>query len=257
MTDYQGFPQTHWSLVRRAGAPDATARQEALAILLSRYQPALRSYLRVVRQMNEADADDLLQAFIADQVLGNELLRRADQSRGRFRTLLLASLNNFAIDRARAAQRRAADPLASDSAADEEMPGPHAAVEAEWARALVHEVLQAMRAECERTGRRDVWRVFESRVLAEIFGPQAAVTPYEQLAAELRLQTPAQAANLLVTGKRMYARLLRVAVAEYEPDPEDIDAEIADLRRILAAVTPLGDDSSEAPGINDNKLDVE
>ena len=45
----------------------------------------------------------------------------------------------------------------------------------------------------------------------------------------------AQAANLLVTAKRMYARLLRLAVGEYESDPDAIDHEIADLRRLLAA----------------------
>jgi hypothetical protein len=33
----------------------------------------------------------------------------------------------------------------------------------------------------------------------------------------------------------MYARLLRLAVGEYESDPDAIDHEIADLRRLLAA----------------------
>src|SRR5881394_3617737 len=69
---YQPFPNTHWSLVRRAGRGAASAngeagglgpddpagRRDALAILLSRYQPALRSYLRVVRHMPSAEADE-------------------------------------------------------------------------------------------------------------------------------------------------------------------------------------------------------
>jgi DNA-directed RNA polymerase specialized sigma24 family protein len=239
MTDYHAFPPTHWSLVRRAGTSDAAARQEALALLLARYQPALHSYLRVVRQMSDADADDLVQAFIADRMLGHELLRRADQSRGRFRTLLLTSLNNYAIDRLRAGRRHLAEPLEGDGAADCTAPDPPVAVEAAWARALVHDVLRAMKTECHETGRKDVWRVFEARVLSEIFR-EAPVAPYETLAAELKLSTPAQAANLLVTAKRTYARLLRAAVAEYEAAPEDIDAEIADLRRILSAAGVSG-----------------
>lgn len=251
MTDYHAFPQTHWSLVRRAGAPDAAARQEALALLLGRYQPALHSYLRVVRHMSDADADDLVQAFIADRMLGQELLRRADQARGRFRTLLLTSLNNFAIDRLRAGRRHSAEPLEAGDAPDRAAASPPVAVEAAWARALVHDVLRAMKMECQETGRQDVWRVFEARVLAEIFR-EAPVVAYETLAAELKLSTPAQAANLLVTAKRTYARLLRAAVAEYEAAPEDIDAEIADLRQILSAAgmpgtTPAGeqDDGEE------------
>ena len=46
---FHPFPNTHWSLVRRAGGVDASdpeARREALSRLLARYEPALKSYLR-------------------------------------------------------------------------------------------------------------------------------------------------------------------------------------------------------------------
>jgi DNA-directed RNA polymerase specialized sigma24 family protein len=232
-TVYQRFPSTHWSLVRRAGtAAEPEARRQALAVLLTRYLPALRSYLRLVRQIPSADADDLLQAFITDQFLQRDLLARADRSRGRFRTLLLTCLNNFVATRARTAAARTADLLAEPPLADGRVPEPPLAVECAWARALVHEVLEAMREECARTGRPDIWAVFEGRVLAEIFADGTCVS-YKELAARLHLGSPGQAANLLVTAKRMYARLLRAAVSEYELEPEDVDAEIADLRRIL------------------------
>lgn len=231
--DYQPFPQTHWSLVRRAGQPALASRREALAVLLGRYQPALRSYLRFVRKLPADQADDLLQAFIADQLLEQNLIARADESRGKFRTLLLTSLNNFAISRSRQAKLRSAESLPETPAPSAE-PGPERVVQAAWARALVHEVIAAMREECRQAKRSDIWLVFEGRILAEIFGT-GPVLAYEDLAAQLRLQSPAQAANLLVTAKRMYVRLLRVAVAEYEAVPEDVDAEIAELRGILAA----------------------
>src|SRR4051794_14531288 len=76
--EYHPFPKTHWSLVRRAGGNEETdrqARKAALAALLARYQPALRSYLRVVRRMPADAADDLLQDFIADKLLEQDLLR--------------------------------------------------------------------------------------------------------------------------------------------------------------------------------------
>jgi hypothetical protein len=243
--DYQPFPNTHWSLVQRAGETDAAARREALAALLGRYQPALRSYLRFVKRLSPEDADELLQAFIADRLLEHELIRRADQTRGRFRTLLLTSLNNFAISRGRAARVRAAEAFDADGEGIGAGAGgvsPDMVVEAAWARALVHDVIEAMRQECARSQRADVWAVFEGRILAEVFG-KGRVVPYEELAAGLKLESPSQAANLLVTAKRMYARLLRLAVGEYETDPDAIDAEIADLRRILAA-----DDSENSSG---------
>jgi hypothetical protein len=233
---YQPFPTTHWSLVRRAGTGDAAARREALTVLLTRYRPALRTYLRAVKRMSAEQADELLQAFIADQLLERQLAARADPARGRFRTFLLASLNNYVVDQQRTQKWRAAealDPEVSEAEGCGAACSPEAIVEAAWAKALVRDVLEAMRCECAATARSDVWAVFEGRILAEIFGTGGTVS-YDSLAAALQLKSPAQAANLLVTAKRMYARLLRLAVGEYESDADAVEAEIADLRRVLA-----------------------
>jgi RNA polymerase sigma-70 factor (ECF subfamily) len=232
---YHPFPNTHWSLVRRAGEEDAGVRREALGVLLVRYAPALRSYLRVVKKVPTEQVEDLVQGFIAERMLEGEIIARADPARGRFRALLLTSLNNYAASRWRAERVRRGEMLGEQA---EEMPSatsaPAVAVEAAWARTLVRDVLAAMRRECMVTERADVWAVFEGRILAEIFG-EGDVVPYEVLATELGLKTPGQAANLLVTGKRMYARLLRQAVGEYEREPAAVEAEIADLQRVLAA----------------------
>src|SRR4051812_18433366 len=101
---YVPFPDTHWSLVRRAGFEEGTARKEALTTLLIRYEPALLSYLMIVRRMKADEARDLLQEFITDSVLEYELLRHIRQERGRFRTFLLTCLNRFAISRFRKAK---------------------------------------------------------------------------------------------------------------------------------------------------------
>ena len=77
---FHPFPQTHWSLIRRAGGVDAAnpeERREALSRLLARYEPALKSYLRLVRRMPAGEADDLLQTFITDRLLEHQLLGRA------------------------------------------------------------------------------------------------------------------------------------------------------------------------------------
>ena len=95
---YQPFPNTHWSLIRRAGQTGEAqfAARKALAVLLTRYESPLGcgATSRVVRRLGD-DVDDVLQAFVADKLLEREMLRHADEGRGRFRTFLLTSLNNF------------------------------------------------------------------------------------------------------------------------------------------------------------------
>jgi len=236
----QPFPETHWSLVRLAGTGKGEAQRRALTTLLLRYEPALLAYLRRKWRMTEEQSRDLLQEFIAHKILEYELLRHAEEGRGRFRTLLITSLNNFAVDRFRGSKHSRAEPLGEieHMSAGKRQPQPAAIFEAAWARSLVQAVLQNMKAECDRTKRNDVWHVFESRILAELFEGRDPI-PYEKLAVDLQLGSPSQAANLLVTGKRMYARLLRSAIAEYEMLDADIDAEISEL--CLALEVPEGE----------------
>jgi DNA-directed RNA polymerase specialized sigma24 family protein len=229
---FHPFPNTHWSLVKRAGFADEDARREALWTLLERYQPALRSYLLYVRRMPADAADELLQAFIAERILEHELVRKADHNIGRFRAFLLTSLNHFATSHYRSERIRATQTLAAEACMKMEA-AVDANVEAAWARELIHGVIKAMRQECTESGREDIWTVFESRVLARILNNQDPAS-YEDLATRLSLSSPVQAANLLVTAKRMYMRMLRAAVSEYEMEPADVDEEIKDLWGILA-----------------------
>jgi hypothetical protein len=155
---------------------------------------------------------------------------------------LLTSLNNYVSSWHRSDSKALRSGAADSAQVPEEKfareqprageASPAAELEAAWARTLVRNVLEAMRNHCLADGRSDVWTVFEGRVLAEIFEDQEPV-PYEKLAETLELGSPTQAANLLVTGKRLYARLLRVAVSEYERGDADVEAEIAELRAIL------------------------
>ena len=90
----------------------------------------------------------------------------------------------------------------------------------------------------------DIWNIFKERILGPFFQSRAAAS-YEELARRFQLASPTTAANLLVTGKRMYARLLRAAVGEYEMEADSINAEIADLWQILAKSSNAEDHFSE------------
>jgi DNA-directed RNA polymerase specialized sigma24 family protein len=92
------FQTTRWHLVRRA---DDMA---ALDLLIRIYWKPLYVYLRQ-RGLERNEAQDSLQDFLAGLTERGSILR-ATPSRGRFRTFLLASLNNFLKDRGKAALRK-------------------------------------------------------------------------------------------------------------------------------------------------------
>ena len=84
----------------------AESGREALSGFCEAYWPPLYSFLRH-RGHSSADAQDLVQSFFA-HLLEQNTLSRADRQKGRLRTFLLGSLQNFLYneyDRARASKR--------------------------------------------------------------------------------------------------------------------------------------------------------
>jgi hypothetical protein len=90
-----------------------------------------------------------------------------------------------------------------------------------------------MRAECEGTGRRQLWQLFECRVLRPVFDGHRP-TPYAELAEALAYAGRDQAMNALITARRMFARILRSVVAEYVTNDQAIEDEIHDLMAIVS-----------------------
>ena len=88
------FQSTRWTLVlsARASDPRKTARK-ALSDFCEAYWPPLYSFLRL-RGHASAEAQDLVQGFFA-HLLEKDTLSRADKEKGRLRTFLLGSLQNF------------------------------------------------------------------------------------------------------------------------------------------------------------------
>jgi len=91
------FQKTSWELVR--AAPNV----EALDALIRKYWKPLYFFVRQ-RGFGNEEAKDIVQEFLAI-ALEHHMIPRADPLRGRFRTFLLAALNNFLKDRRRARGR--------------------------------------------------------------------------------------------------------------------------------------------------------
>jgi DNA-directed RNA polymerase specialized sigma24 family protein len=234
------FPSTHWSLVAEAAQEDAGGKRQALGRLLIRYLPALRTHLVYGKRLAPDHADDLLQEFLADKILERDLLGRANQQLGKFRTFLLTALDRFVLNRIRDAGAKKRAPAAGAQLAGgdwaEHLPspqGPADSFDVAWARGVLSQALDQMRVECEQSGRRDLWDVFQCRVV----GPTLEGTEpldYRQLTRRFGFRSPSEASNILVTAKRMYARALRGVVGQYARDDQEIDIEITELRGILA-----------------------
>lgn len=232
------FPSTHWSLVAAAGHKDHEQKRRALARLVGKYLPAMRTHLVLKKRLPPERADDLLQSFLVSKVLEQDLVARAERGRGRFRTFLLTALDRFALNQAeyeRAKKRSPGDKLCRDAEWDaiDSAAAPDEAFDVEWARRVLDQAVSAMRRQCEESRRPDLWVVFEARVLAPTLDG-VEPTPYGELAARFGWASPSQGSNVLVTANRMFVRVLRAIVGEYEKEPADVDAEIADLRRILS-----------------------
>jgi RNA polymerase sigma-70 factor (ECF subfamily) len=238
------FPTTQWALIDRAREEDSQGRRPALDELLRCYWPALRVHLLIRRAGSPDEIDDLLQGFITSRILDSNLVATATPSRGKFRTLLLTSLDRYVIDQRRraSAQKRdrarevslvdaGADGLPVDSAS----PAASHEFDVAWVRQVLRQSVDRLRLECDRQHRIDLWKLFDARILRPAIDDAEPVA-YEQLVAELGYKSPSQAWNALVTVKRMFERSLRAVVAEYvgEADEKVVEQEIEDLHLLLA-----------------------
>ena len=231
------FPATRWSLVGRAATRGTENGRLALAELLQIYLPALRGYLTVSLRIDEYRADDLLQGFLADKVLQQDLIAQADRERGKFRSFLLTGLKRFVIDefRRETAQQRSPGGAMRDiddyAAQIESAPEPSDIFDRIWAQEVLGEVMRRMRDEL--SDQLPTWVIFESRVLLPI--TDGAVAPsHDDLAKRFDLPSASHASNLLGTAKRTFRRIFRGVVAEYTSEESEIDVEIDDLWRIFS-----------------------
>ena len=239
------FLTTRWSLILSSidrGGEEGKAR-EALAQLCRIYWRPIFAF--ICRRGNRLeDAQDLTQDFFL-MILKGDLLQRASADRGRFRSLLLKSLQNFLIDShaKEHARKRGGDVqfVSWDewmAEAPSQFAIPASAVEswraerifdARWAATLAEQALRRLQEECESRGRRRVFDVLSTALTAD-----REDVSYEKLGRELGVGT-AEIKRLLHQLRQRYRQLLREEVAETVEKPGEVDAELHYLVTALAA----------------------
>src|SRR5262245_11821605 len=235
------FATTRWSVVLAASDGDSPAADEALAKLYETYYYPLYGYLRG-RRHDISDAEDLTQAFFA-QLLEKKVLRHADPARGRFRSFLLKSLQNFVVnehDRQHAKKRAPAAPLlpldfgvAEQRYQLEPATGetPERIFDRRWAQALLECALTRLAG--EQAGRGHQY----ARLKLYLTGEQPQVG-YADTAAALGISEGA--VKVAVHRLRKRFRALVTEEVEHTVDsPDEVESEIRHLLAAVAADAPL------------------
>jgi RNA polymerase sigma-70 factor (ECF subfamily) len=207
-----------------------TRSQRALAELAQLYWFPLYAYIR--RQGHPpAQAEDLTQDFFA-RLLEKKSLAAIDRTKGKFRSFLLASLQNFLHnerDKAHAHKRGGGqqtiplDALTAESRYALEPADtltPERVFERRWAWAVLDQVLLRLQQRYETQGQQLLFAALKPSLTTRL---DAAA--HAQLARDLNMTQGALtvAAHRL---RRRYREMLREEIAHTVPDPALIDEEI-------------------------------
>ena len=241
--DQQGgaanFNTTHWSIVLAcADEADSEKAGQALASLFQTYWYPLYVYARR-RGLSEDDAKDAVQGFCL-HLQEKHALAKADRERGKFRTFLLSSLQNFlANERERAqAQKRGGgrefirlDAEEADARYRLEPAHsmtPEVLFEKRWAHALLEQTLANLRTDFVTRGK---GRLFDG--LSSFLTSDLHETSYQAAGDQLGL--PLSAIKTTVHRlRRDYREKLREEIARTVGSPDEIEDELLYLRKVLA-----------------------
>jgi DNA-directed RNA polymerase specialized sigma24 family protein len=241
------FVTTRWSLILSAanlGSEEQKAR-DALAELCRTYWRPIFSFVQA-RGYSVEDAQDLTQDFFVIILKDNWLLH-ADRNRGRFRSLLLRSLQNFLINAAEKAHARkrggdvefiswddwmaeAPSELSISAQALDSLP-PERLFDLSWATTVVEHALRRLREECESKGK--LW-LFQA--LSPHLPEERDEVSYATLSADLGVAETVVKKQLHKMRQR-YRSLLCDEVSQTVEDPGDVDDEIRYLCASLATGT--------------------
>ena len=229
----RAFVTTRWSLVlsaAKSGSGEGNA-QDALAELCRTYWRPIFSFV-CRRGYSTQDAQDLTQDFFV-RILERNWLEHANPHRGRFRSLLLKSLQNFLINATEKAHARkrggdvkfvswddwmseAPSPIPISAQAFDSLP-PEQLFDLRWAVTVVEQALRRLREECEGKGKLRLFHALSGYLAAE-----RDEVSYSKLSTALGVAETS-------VKKQLRSMLLRDEVAHTVADPTEVEDEIRHL----------------------------
>jgi RNA polymerase sigma factor (sigma-70 family) len=232
------FAPTRWSVVLGAARGDSTHARESLEHLCRNYWPPIYAFVR--RQGHSPhDAQDLTQEFFA-RLLEKHWLADVQQSKGRFRSFLLASVKHFLAnewDKARAQKRGGGQtliPIDTNSIETSIGVEPASALTAEklfdrrWALTLLDHVLHRLGEEFTNDGK---GALFEQ--LKPTLTEASRSVPYAEIATKLSMSEGAVKVTVHRLRQR-YRELVREEIAATVASRAEVEDEIRNLFAALA-----------------------
>jgi RNA polymerase sigma factor (sigma-70 family) len=226
-------------LSAQSGAP---SYKEALAELCKLYWYPLYAYIRRYG-FSSHDAQDLTQGFFLD-LLERKALTRVDQQKGKFRSFLLASLQNFLSNeahRARCLKRGGhvefvyLDLKGAENRYGQEEPvealTPEKVFDARWAMALLGEARKRLSREHVAEAKAATFEALKA--FLHPFNTEK-LPSYEEVANQLKMSVPA-VKTLIHRLRKRYTALVREEIIRTVYDAADVDAEIHELCEALIA----------------------
>jgi RNA polymerase sigma factor (sigma-70 family) len=235
------FRTTRWSLVWLSAQSQAPGFEEALSELYRIYWYPLYAYVRRRGHASE-EAQDLTQGFFL-HLLEHKALARADPLRGKFRSFLLGSLQNYLsteADRARCLKRGGGvEFVALDRQGAEDRYQlepvdaltPEKVFAARWAMALLGEVMNRLRQEYANGHSAATFETLKA--FLEVGNGKEPPT-YEQAAAALQVSVGA-VKTLIHRLRKQYTASVREEIGRTVSNPAEADAEIHELCEALMA----------------------
>jgi DNA-directed RNA polymerase specialized sigma24 family protein len=233
------FVTTHWSIVLAAGSASTPGARHAWEELARVYWRPLYCHIRR-RGRSHSDAEDLVQAFF-ERLLEKPVVQQAQRDRGRFRTFLLAALDNFLAnehDRAIALKRGggvAFQPLHVTEPEIDFSPEPASPekplerlFDRDWAHTVLDKALTQLAAEFAEGGKSESWEKLRPFLFR---APEPG--EYETATRELGI-SPALMRKAVSRLRARFRTLARAAVARTVATVSDVEAEFQHLIDVIA-----------------------
>jgi RNA polymerase sigma-70 factor (ECF subfamily) len=238
------FPTTQWSMLALASLNGDSGASAALGNFYRDYRQPVVAFIRH-RGVSPDEAEDVAQDFVV-HLINKSMLRRADASRGRFRSFLLGALVRFLDDvRTKQHRQKRGGGCAHLSLDDGHFPAIEAAAapadcavfDYAWAVELLDRAKRAIETYYLGCNRGDEFAVLQAYLPGEIHPP-----PYSDAADQLAWSIPAFKTEVHRLRARFRSQLRR-EIAVTTRSPHEINDEISYLGRVLQnapAVKPAG-----------------
>jgi len=232
----EAFLTTHWSLVEHIQS-DNDKDRVLIGLLLDRYWKPVYCFLRQKQYDNE-QAKDLTQGFFHEVVLNRNLVQRADQTKGRFRTFLLHALDQYLLNekRSQATQkRRPQGKLVSfDVINPPALPESISRSSSEdsynyaWTASMLDQVLSEVETRCMEDDLKVHWCVFRDKIVEPILS-ESSPPSFAELCEKYEIDDPKKAANMLTTVKRRVQKALNQFLRNTATSESEMQKEFAEL----------------------------